>query len=80
MRVKVYSNAETDWDLLILTTRESTPAAKSKLHEQLQKITLQQGSRVNIIQVFNNTWNNSAEYELLRKRLSTELKSFNELL
>jgi predicted nucleotidyltransferase len=68
-RAKGTYNAQTDWDLLILTKNEYPGNVKWKLQDELFNITLQQGTRVNILLVQKSKWKEDAEYELMRKRI-----------
>ena len=48
-RAKGVYNAQTDWDILILTTNDEPKTRKWELQEKLFNITIQQGARVNIL-------------------------------
>src|SRR6478735_11806023 len=48
-RAKGVYNAQTDWDILILTKDEQPKNLKWELQEKLLNVTIQQGARVNIL-------------------------------
>lgn len=73
-RARGLYDGQSDWDLLILTTRDYSPTIKWKLQEKLCQLTMQKGTRVNILLVPSTTWNTAPEYKVLRKRLEQELK------
>lgn len=67
-------DAKSDWDILILTTTDHPQALKWELQEKLFHITIQQGTRANILLVPKANWYTAPEYEMLRKRIEEELK------
>lgn len=72
-------DARSDWDLLILSGTEHPQAVKWALQEKLFNVTIQQGTRVNILLVPKAKWYTGPEYENLRTRIENELvpvKSF----
>ncbi|WP_290796167.1 nucleotidyltransferase domain-containing protein [Flavihumibacter sp. UBA7668] len=72
-RAKGVHTTQSDWDLLLLTTRNYSSAIKWKLQENLLNYTLQQGTRATILLVPHTKWETAPEYELLRKRVQDEL-------
>jgi predicted nucleotidyltransferase len=72
-RAKGAYGAQSDWDLLILTTDDSPATLKWELQEKLFDITLQQGTRVNMLLTQKTKWYTEPEYEVLRKRIEGEL-------
>lgn len=66
-------DAQSDWDILILTTTDYPQALKWELQEKLFHITIPQGTRVNILLVQKAKWYTGPEYEILRKRIEEEL-------
>lgn len=71
-------DVKSDWDILILTTTDHPPALKWELQERLFHITVQQGTRVNILLVSKAQWYTAPEYEVLRTRIEEELKPVKE--
>ena len=72
-RVKSAPNAQTDWDILILTSDDKPNTFKWELQEKLFKVTMQQGARVNILLVQKTKWYTSQEFEVIRKKIENEL-------
>lgn len=72
-RAKGTYNAKSDWDILILTTTDQPQAVKWELQEKLFHITIQQGTRANILLVPKANWYTMPEYEMLRTRIEEEL-------
>ena len=72
-RAKGAYDAQSDWDILILTTNDYPKTLKWKLQEKLFNVTLQQGTRVNILLAQKAKWYTEPEYEILRKRIEKEL-------
>jgi len=66
-------DTKSDWDILILTASDYPPAAKWELQEKLFHITIQQGTRVNILLVQKVKWYTEPEYQVLRKRIEEQL-------
>jgi predicted nucleotidyltransferase len=66
-------DAQSDWDLLILTSKDYPKTLKWELQEKLFDVTLQQGTRVNILLAQKAKWHTEPEYEILRKRIEKEL-------
>jgi len=66
-------DAQSDWDLLILTTNDYPKTRKWKLQEKLFDVTIQQGTRVNILLAQKDKWHMEKEYEILRKRIEKDL-------
>jgi hypothetical protein len=60
---------QSDWDILILTTKDYPKTHKWKLQEKLFEVTIQQGTRVNILLAQKAKWQTDKEYEILRKRI-----------
>lgn len=77
-RAKGAYDAKSDWDILILTTIGHPPALKWELQEKLFNITIQQGTRVNILLVQKANWYTEPEYEMLRKRIEEQLMPVKE--
>jgi predicted nucleotidyltransferase len=73
-RAKGTYDAQSDWDMLILTTKDYPKTLKWKLQEKLFEVTLQQGTRVNILLAQKAKWHTEPEYETLRKRIEKELQ------
>lgn len=67
------NSTESDWDLLILVDREYPKTTKWELQDALFTITLQSGSRANIMLVQKVEWYDSKDYELLRKNIGENL-------
>jgi predicted nucleotidyltransferase len=65
--------AQSDWDILILTTNNYPNALKWELQEKLFEVTIEQGTRVNILLVQKAKWYTEPEYEALRKRIEKDL-------
>ena len=72
-RAKGAYNALSDWDILILTTKAYPKTGKWELQEKLFNVTIQQGTRVNILLAQKAKWYTAKEYEILRKRIEGEL-------
>jgi predicted nucleotidyltransferase len=72
-RVKGAYNAQTDWDILILTNDDKPKALKWELQEKLFNVTMQQGARVNILLAEKAKWYTAQEFEAIRKRIENEL-------
>lgn len=72
-RAKGAYNAQSDWDMLILTTKDYPKTRRWELQEKLFDVTLQQGTRVNILLAQKTKWYTEPEYETLRKRIEKEL-------
>jgi hypothetical protein len=72
-RVKGAYNAQTDWDILILTTNDHPKTLKWELQEKLFNVTIQQGARVNILLAQKDKWYTEKEFEVIRKRIEDEL-------
>jgi hypothetical protein len=72
-RVKGAYNAQTDWDILILTTNDHPKTLKWELQEKLLNVTIQQGARVNILLAQKDKWYTEKEFEVIRKRIEDEL-------
>jgi predicted nucleotidyltransferase len=68
-RAKAAYNTHSDWDLLILTTSDYPKTLKWELQEKLFNLTIQQGTRVNILLIQKAKWLTEKEYEVLRKRI-----------
>ena len=72
-RAKGAYDAQSDWDILILTTNNYPKTVKWELQEKLFDVTIQQGTRVNILLAQKAKWQTDKEYEILRKRIEKEL-------
>jgi hypothetical protein len=72
-RAKGVYNAQTDWDILILTTNDHPKTRIWELQETLFNITIQQGARVNLLLAQKARWYTEQEYEAIRKRIESEL-------
>jgi DNA polymerase sigma len=72
-RAKGAYDAQSDWDMLILTTNDYPKTLKWELQEKLFDVTIQQGTRVNILLAQKAKWRTGQEYEILRKRIEEEL-------
>jgi predicted nucleotidyltransferase len=72
-RAKGAYDAQSDWDILILTTNDYPQTIKWELQEKLFNVTIQQGTRVNILLTQKTKWLAMQEYEALRKRIEEEL-------
>jgi predicted nucleotidyltransferase len=72
-RAKGTYDTQSDWDMLILTTKDYPKTLKWKLQEKLFDVTLQQGTRVNILLAQKAKWHTEPEYEVIRKRIEKEL-------
>ena len=72
-RAKGAYDAHSDWDILILTTTNYPKTLKWELQEKLFNVTLQQGTRVNILLAQKAKWYTEPEYEILRKRIEKDL-------
>lgn len=73
-------DAKSDWDILILTTTDHPQALKWELQEKLFHITIQQGTRANILLVQKAQWYTMPEYEMLRTRIEEALMPVQEFL
>jgi predicted nucleotidyltransferase len=72
-RAKGVYNAQSDWDILILTTNDYPNTLKWDLQEKLFAVTIQQGTRVNILLAQKGKRYTEKEYEPFRKRIEAEL-------
>ena len=72
-RAKGAYDAQSDWDMLILTANDYPKTFKWKLQEKLFEVTLQQGTRVNILLAQKAKWHTEPEYDTIRKRIEKEL-------
>ena len=72
-RAKGAYNAQSDWDMLILTTNDYPKTLKWELQEKLFDVTIEQGTRVNVLLAQKVKWLTEQEYEILRKRIEEEL-------
>jgi DNA polymerase sigma len=72
-RAKGAYDAQSDWDILILTTSDYPTTRKWELQEKLFEVTIQQGTRVNILLAQKAKWHTEPEYEILRKRIEENL-------
>jgi DNA polymerase sigma len=72
-RAKGAYDAQSDWDILILTPNDHPPSLKWELQEKLFNVTIQQGTRVNILLAQKTNWLAGQEYEVIRKRIEKEL-------
>ncbi len=72
-RAKGVYDAQSDWDILILTTNDYPKTLKWELQEKLFDVTMQQGARVNILLAQKAKWNTEQEYEILRKRVEENM-------
>jgi len=72
-RAKGAYDAKSDWDLLVLTANNYSKTRKWELQEKLLAVTIQQGTRVNILLAQKVKWYTDKEYETLRKRIEGEL-------
>ncbi|OQP44760.1 hypothetical protein A4H97_10385 [Niastella yeongjuensis] len=77
-RAKGAYNPQSDWDMLILTNNDYSNTLKWELQEKLFAVTLQQGTRVNILLAQKAKWYTEKEYEPFRKRIEAELLPVNE--
>jgi predicted nucleotidyltransferase len=66
-------DAQSDWDMLILTTNDYPKTHKWELQEKLFDVTIQQGARVNILLAQKDKWYTEKEYEVLRKKIEENL-------
>ena len=66
-------DAQSDWDMLILTTNDYPKTLKWELQEKLFDATIQQGTRVNILLAQKAKWHTEPEYEIIRKRIEENL-------
>jgi predicted nucleotidyltransferase len=62
-------DAQSDWDILILTSNDYPKTLKWELQEKLFGVTITQGTRVNILLAQKVKWYTEQEYEVLRKRI-----------
>jgi hypothetical protein len=69
-----------DWNILILTTNEYPRALKWELQENLNAITLQHGSCVNILLAQKAKWHTEPEYQMIRERITDELVPVKEII
>lgn len=72
-RAKGAYDAQSDWDILILTTNDYPNTLKWELQEKLFAVTIQQGTRVNLLLAQKSKWYTEKEYEPFRKRIEAEL-------
>jgi predicted nucleotidyltransferase len=72
-RAKGPYTTQSDWDILILTTNNHPKTLKWKLQDKLFNITIQQGTRVNILLAQKAQWYTEPEFEIIRKRIEGEL-------
>ena len=72
-RAKGAYNAQTDWDILILTTDDEPKNVKWELQEKLLNVTIQHGARVNILLAQKAKWYTEKEFEVIRERIESEL-------
>jgi predicted nucleotidyltransferase len=72
-RAKGAYNAQSDWDMLVLTTHDHPKTLKWELQEKLFEVTIQQGTRVNILLAQKAKWHTEKEFEVIRKRIEGEL-------
>ena len=72
-RAKGAYNTQSDWDILILTTNDYPNTLKWELQEKLFAVTIQQGTRVNLLLAQKGKWYTEKEYEPFRKRIEAEL-------
>ena len=72
-RAKGAYNAQTDWDILILTNDDKPKTLKWELQEKLFNVTMQQGARVNILLAQKAKWYTAQEFEVIRKKIENEL-------
>jgi predicted nucleotidyltransferase len=72
-RAKGAYDAQSDWDILILTSNDYPQTLKWELQEKLFNVTMSQGTRVNILLAQKTKWQTGQEYEVLRKRIEKEL-------
>jgi predicted nucleotidyltransferase len=72
-RAKGAWNAQTDWDVLILTNDNKPKTLKWELQEKLFNVTMQQGARVNVLLAQKAKWYRAQEFEVIRKRIEDEL-------
>jgi predicted nucleotidyltransferase len=72
-RAKGAYDAQSDWDILILTTNDYPNTLKWELQEKLFAVTIQQGTRVNLLLAQKGKWYTEKEYEPFRKRIEAEL-------
>ncbi|THU31163.1 nucleotidyltransferase domain-containing protein [Niastella caeni] len=72
-RAKGAYDAQSDWDILILTSNNYPKTRKWELQEKLFKVTIQQGTRVNILVAQKAKWHTEQDYETLRKRIEKDL-------
>jgi predicted nucleotidyltransferase len=73
-------DVKSDWDLLILTTTDPPQARKWELQEELFRVTILQGTRVNILLVQKANWYTAPEYESLRTRIEDQLRPVKDFL
>lgn len=72
-RTKGAYDAQSDWDILILTTKNYSKTRKWELQEKLFEVSIQQGARVNILLAQKAKWYTEKEYEIIRKRIEENL-------
>jgi predicted nucleotidyltransferase len=77
-RAKGAYDAQSDWDILILTTNDYPNTLKWELQEKLFGVTIQQGTRVNLLLAQKGKWYTEKEYEPFRKRIEAELLPVNK--
>lgn len=72
-RAKGAYNAQSDWDILILTNNDYPNTLKWELQEKLFGVTIQQGTRVNLFLAQKVKWYTEKEFDSFRKRIEAEL-------
>jgi predicted nucleotidyltransferase len=72
-RTKGAYDAQSDWDILVLTTNNYPKTLKWELQEKLFAVTIQQGTCVNVLLAQKAKWYTEKEYEVIRKRIEGEL-------
>ncbi|OQP61288.1 hypothetical protein A3860_06145 [Niastella vici] len=72
-RTKGAYDAKSDWDILVLTGKDHPKTRKWELQEKLFAVTIQQGTRVNLLLVQKAKWYTDKEFETIRERIEKEL-------
>jgi predicted nucleotidyltransferase len=72
-RAKGAQDAQSDWDLLVLTPNDHAASLKWELQEKLFNVTIQLGTRVNLLLAQKAKWFTAPEFEVLRKRIESGL-------
>lgn len=72
-RAKGAYDAKSDWDILVLTGKDHPKTRKWELQEKLFTVTIQQGTRVNLLLVQKAKWYTDKEFETIRQRIEKEL-------